>query len=518
VASKQTISAVLIVKDEEAVLDACLESVAWADEIVVYDTGSTDRTVEIARRHTDVVVQGYWDDSFAAARNRALEHATSEWSLTIDADEVFDGDHVRMRRHLGRNGATAHSLIIRNVLAHDRLPLGLQVAHTDTSGIRVFLTQHFRYAGTLHEQPMPRPGVVGRLEGLPNVHLRHSGYTQDVMASKNKAERNVTLASALVRDGRRDETDPREQQAREVHLARSLGLARRFTEALALADDVVARGLEEPRLTVILAVSAVEIALATGDGEAAYRWLQVWEDHDTNPAFARAARARAAAALGDADVAVEALDGIPTTTLGALGERLDRAQLARIEMWARSAVGQGRKAARAACDAAARGVSPGTPVELAAFLGHDRAVTVIGALTDSLWREYVTWCVMAARPEATTFLRWMHEVRPGDVTVLGGIALLAPTLALEDAALWAVDFRRVGLADQCPLVAIALDERADARQRALAGALALSAYGDERALPGLEAALERVDDADAAELLAHLEVLAPGLVTAGASA
>jgi len=84
------ISAVLIVKNEEAVLARCLESVKEADEIVIVDTGSTDRTVEIARQFTDKIFTDYvWEDHFANARNHALSKATGDWILSIDADEFL---------------------------------------------------------------------------------------------------------------------------------------------------------------------------------------------------------------------------------------------------------------------------------------------------------------------------------------------------------------------------------------------------------------------------------------------
>ena len=110
-----TVSAVLIVKDEEDVLEASLESVQWCDEIVVYDTGSTDGTLDIARRLATTVVEGYWDADFGAARNRALEHATGEWVLTIDADEVLDADPVSLRRHIGWGGAKRHIVEVRDI-------------------------------------------------------------------------------------------------------------------------------------------------------------------------------------------------------------------------------------------------------------------------------------------------------------------------------------------------------------------------------------------------------------------
>jgi glycosyltransferase involved in cell wall biosynthesis len=85
------VSAVLIVKNEEAVLRRCLESLKGADEIVVLDTGSSDGTLQIAREHTAKVVQTapIVPFHFAEARNRADKLATKDWILTIDADEVL---------------------------------------------------------------------------------------------------------------------------------------------------------------------------------------------------------------------------------------------------------------------------------------------------------------------------------------------------------------------------------------------------------------------------------------------
>lgn len=84
------VSAVLIVKNEAAVLARCLESVKEADEIIICDTGSTDNTVEVARQYTDKVFTDYvWEDHFAKARNHALAKATGDWILSIDADEFL---------------------------------------------------------------------------------------------------------------------------------------------------------------------------------------------------------------------------------------------------------------------------------------------------------------------------------------------------------------------------------------------------------------------------------------------
>lgn len=84
-----TLSIVLITKNEADKLNACLESASWADEIVVFDSGSTDNTLEIARRFTDrIFVEHDWP-GFGPQRQRAQEKAHGDWIMMIDADEVM---------------------------------------------------------------------------------------------------------------------------------------------------------------------------------------------------------------------------------------------------------------------------------------------------------------------------------------------------------------------------------------------------------------------------------------------
>lgn len=82
----QRISACLIVQNEQARLAAALESLAFCDEIIVIDGGSHDRTIEIARAANATVIENPWP-GFAAQRNLALDAATTEWVLEVDADE-----------------------------------------------------------------------------------------------------------------------------------------------------------------------------------------------------------------------------------------------------------------------------------------------------------------------------------------------------------------------------------------------------------------------------------------------
>jgi glycosyltransferase involved in cell wall biosynthesis len=82
-----SLSVIILTKDEETMIRRCLESVAWADEIVVVDSGSADRTTEICREFgAKVQVTADWP-GFGPQKNRALEQASADWILSLDADE-----------------------------------------------------------------------------------------------------------------------------------------------------------------------------------------------------------------------------------------------------------------------------------------------------------------------------------------------------------------------------------------------------------------------------------------------
>lgn len=89
-----TISLCMIVKNEEKILARCLDTVAdLMDEIIIIDTGSTDRTKEIAARYTDKIYDFTWIDDFAAARNFSFSKATMDYIYAPDADEILDEEN-----------------------------------------------------------------------------------------------------------------------------------------------------------------------------------------------------------------------------------------------------------------------------------------------------------------------------------------------------------------------------------------------------------------------------------------
>ncbi|WP_233476275.1 glycosyltransferase family 2 protein [Paenibacillus sonchi] len=100
----------MIVKDEEALLSRCLESVKGiADEIIIVDTGSTDRTKQIAENYGAKIYDYVWSNDFAAARNESLRHAAGKWILVLDADEYLgSNDHSKWIEFLQKEKPQAH--------------------------------------------------------------------------------------------------------------------------------------------------------------------------------------------------------------------------------------------------------------------------------------------------------------------------------------------------------------------------------------------------------------------------
>ena len=113
------LSVTVITRDEEAQIGACLESVGWADEIVVIDTGSADRTLEICRKYTPCVETHPWE-GYTAAKNAAIERATGDWILSLDADErvrtELHGEIAALRQQSPALLADGYAIPRRNYL------------------------------------------------------------------------------------------------------------------------------------------------------------------------------------------------------------------------------------------------------------------------------------------------------------------------------------------------------------------------------------------------------------------
>lgn len=190
------LSVCLIVKDEEQFLTRCLRSVAWADELIVVDTGSTDNTIEIARSAGAKVFTQPWPGSFAAARNESLRHASGDWILVLDADEgLVPGAEPQIRQLMQVEECEGYAVRIRNYLT--------DAGDADASEhyhVRLFRNRpEYRYHGIIHEQVVSlnphRPFDAMRYPGLL---ILHDGYRADVFKDRGKQERNAALLKAAL--------------------------------------------------------------------------------------------------------------------------------------------------------------------------------------------------------------------------------------------------------------------------------------------------------------------------------
>lgn len=147
------LSVCLIARNEERFLAECLESVApIADEIVLVDTGSDDRTIEIAESFGARVLTRPWTDDFAAARNHGIEAALGEWILCLDPDERLHGPRA-VRSTIERAAPDVGGYVIeRHDITRDP-DSGRTVVHA-VGIVRLFRRDpRIRYIGSVHERP-----------------------------------------------------------------------------------------------------------------------------------------------------------------------------------------------------------------------------------------------------------------------------------------------------------------------------------------------------------------------------
>jgi glycosyltransferase involved in cell wall biosynthesis len=101
------LSVIIIVKDAAKDIQRCLESVKWADEIIILDSGSQDNTLEICRQYTQNIFSTNWP-GFGIQKNRALDKAQGKWVLSIDADEALSSDLIGEIKQITREAENQH--------------------------------------------------------------------------------------------------------------------------------------------------------------------------------------------------------------------------------------------------------------------------------------------------------------------------------------------------------------------------------------------------------------------------
>ena len=200
------ITATVITLNEEHNIAAALESLAWADEIVVVDSQSGDRTVEIARTFTDRVYSRPWP-GYSAQKNYAAEQATHDWIFSLDADERVSKELAAELQQLKRGGEPE--------AAGYRMPrltsyLGRWIRHSGwrpDHKLRLYHRNRARWQGDYVHETLQANGEVRMLNGdilhytvrdAGEHHLRMNRYTTLAAQQKYSQGKRTTLASLFV--------------------------------------------------------------------------------------------------------------------------------------------------------------------------------------------------------------------------------------------------------------------------------------------------------------------------------
>ena len=227
---KPRLSVCMIVKNEERFLGQCLASVKdIADELIVIDTGSTDRTVEIAREHGAQVGYFEWCNDFAAARNASISPATGDWILFLDADEELSPAEKQ----------NLPALVNSDNVALIRLPL-INTHQGQVS--KSILPRLFRNIPAIQFQGCVHEGVYTALLkvskewqmdiSVGDLLILHHGYTAEVISERNKVQRNYELLLKAL-----------EERPNEAYFYMQLGLELRRMDRLAESFDAYAKAL-----------------------------------------------------------------------------------------------------------------------------------------------------------------------------------------------------------------------------------------------------------------------------------
>lgn len=186
----------MIVKNEEKNIEACIESVRKVvDEIVVVDTGSTDRTKEIAKKYGAKIFDFEWKDDFALARNEALKHSSGRWIIYLDADErIVYPDQMTLRSILANTSEDIGGYYCTIESEHFQMDGSTELHRGGYP--RIFRNLGYpkiRFIGRVHEQIAPSIFENNLKISYSEIKIFHLGYNQSREIIEQKIRRNYRL-------------------------------------------------------------------------------------------------------------------------------------------------------------------------------------------------------------------------------------------------------------------------------------------------------------------------------------
>lgn len=187
------LSVIIIAKNEQDRIETCLQSVKWADEIIVFDNSSIDDTVEIAKKYTNKVYSGEFED-FSKLRNKALAETNNEWVLYVDSDErVLKSLKEEILGLIKTSKYSAYAISRRNIIFGEEKKYG---PFWPDWVIRLIKKSDFlQWEGKVHEQPKFKGNLGYTKNSL--LHLTHRNIDQIVLKSLeySKIDARLRLAS-----------------------------------------------------------------------------------------------------------------------------------------------------------------------------------------------------------------------------------------------------------------------------------------------------------------------------------
>lgn len=181
----------VICKDEEKKIVRCLRSAKEVvDAMVVVDTGSTDKTVQLAQAEGATVYEIPWEDSFSKARNYAINQVQEGWIIFIDADEYFTESSLPFIRPSIENAATHHKdYVLMEIINQDDKGLMGTLKY-----IKAFRKdKHIYYVYDIHEALCKDNGELLEWDASDKLKLLHDGYQKDAVGGKDKEQRNEKM-------------------------------------------------------------------------------------------------------------------------------------------------------------------------------------------------------------------------------------------------------------------------------------------------------------------------------------